>query len=234
MRRNANMDHTLTIWDNGSCNELREWLQDEFKPDLLVLSENVGKDTARTTLMRMALPDAIVGYSDDDMYFYPDWLRPQVELLQHFPNVACVTGYPVRTSFRWGNTKTKDWARINATLEHGRFLPQQWEDDFADSIGRDVDAHKQTSATDLDARIEYKGAKAYATSHHCQFIGWSNTLTRIQTYSRAAMASDKPFDMALDSIGLRLSTINRYTRHIGNVLHDELRKEINAAELVPV
>lgn len=232
MRNNAGMDHTLMVWDNGSCDKLRDWLRYEFKPDVLVLSENVGKNTARTTLMRMALPDAIVGFSDDDIYHYPSWLRPQVELLQEFPNVACVTGYPVRTSFRWGNERTKAWAHEHAQMETGKFLPQQWEDDFAVSIGRDIQAHRDMTVNDNDVRITYKGRQAYATSHHCQFVGFAKTLTRIQTYTRAAMASDRPFDEALNELGLRLATTQRYTRHIGNVLHDELRKEINTAELI--
>jgi len=231
MRNHADLPHTLMVWDNGSCPALRDWLQNEFKPDVLILSPNVGKNTARTALFRMVPATSVIGFSDDDMYFYPDWLKPQLELLQHFPNVACVTGYPVRTSFRWGNECTKAWALSNAEMEAGRFIPQEWEDDFAVSIGRDVQAHRDTSKTDMDVRIKYKGKSAYATSHHCQFVSTAKQLNRITVFDKWAMASDRPFDEALDKLGLRLATTNRYTRHIGNVLHDELRKEIEAAEM---
>jgi hypothetical protein len=44
------------------------------------------------------------------------------------------------------------------------------------------------------------------------------------------MADERLFDITLDTLGLRLATTQRLTRHIGNVLHEELRKEIHAIE----
>jgi hypothetical protein len=42
---------------------------------------------------------------------------------------------------------------------------------------------------------------------------------------RDAMGDEKPFDWAVDNAGLlRLTTTERYTRHIGNILDDELRE----------
>src|SRR5690349_3470625 len=66
MREGAHVEHTFAVWDNGSIPELRRWLQYDFKPDMLMLSENVGKNNARTALFRMAPPDTVVAYSDDD------------------------------------------------------------------------------------------------------------------------------------------------------------------------
>ncbi len=226
MMQNAQMEHSLAVWDNASCTEFREWVQDEIKPDVFIQSFNAGKTAGRTSLTRMIPPRKTVCYSDDDMFYYPNWLKPQIELLQHFPNVACVTGYPVRTSFRWGNANTKAWAEKNGTLEKGRFIPQQWEDDFAVSIGRDVQWHRESSYKDLDYRITYKAKQAYATSHHCQFIAKSEVIGRLLSFDGRAMGDEKPTDIILDQIGLRLATIERLTRHIGNVIHDELRKEI--------
>lgn len=226
MRMGARRAHTLMVWDNGSCPELRDWLQNVFKPDVLILSGNVGKNTARTSLFGMVKADSIVTFSDDDMYFYDNWLNPQIELLQNFPNVASVSGYPVRTSFRWGNENTLNWAKMNGTLECQRFMPEQWERDFCLSIGRDYEAHRQTTATENDYRVTYQGRQAYCTSHHCQFIGNAGTLNKVKVYDTLALGSERNYDIALDKLGLRLSTTKRLTRHIGNVIHDELRKEI--------
>jgi hypothetical protein len=228
MRENAKLPHSIMIWDNGSCPELRDWLQFVFKPDVLILSENIGKNSARSMLFRMQHPNSVIGFSDDDIYYYPDWLNPQLELLRHFPNVACVTGYPVRTAFRWGNANTKAWASANAKLEYGRFIPREWENEFAVSIGRDIDDHTKSTAADKDVRITYKGLQAYATSHHCQMLTTAKQINRLAVFDGQAMASDRPLDDALDTIGLRLATIQRYTRHIGNVLHTELKQEIRS------
>ena len=228
MREHADAPHSIAIWDNGSCPELREWLQDVFKPDVLILSENIGKNTARSMLFRMQHPNSVIGFCDDDIYFYHDWLSPQLEILRRFPNVACVTGYPVRTAFRWGNVNTKAWASVNAKLEYGRFIPDEWERDFAVSIGRDIGDHTKSTVADTDVKITYNGLQAYATSHHCQLLTTAKQMNRLAVFDNQAMASDRPFDEALDRIGLRLATINRYTRHIGNVFHAELKKEIEA------
>jgi hypothetical protein len=232
MIQNSDVEFSLAVWDNNSCDVFREWVKDEVRPDVFVESVNLGKNTGRTALTRMVPPGTIICYSDDDMYFYPGWLSPQIELLQHFPNVACVTGYPVRTSFRWGNEKTIAWARKNGKVESGRFIPQQWEDDFAVSIGRDVKAHKSGTVDDVDHRVTYQGKQAYLTSHHCQFIAYAGTVGRVVSWDSKAMGDERPFDMVMDELGLRLATTERYTRHIGNVLHDELREEITRSERV--
>jgi len=79
MRDNAGLDCQILIWDNGSCQEFRDWLLNEYKPDAVVLSMNVGLSNARAGLIRMLPPDVILGVSDDDMYFYPNWFKAQVE-----------------------------------------------------------------------------------------------------------------------------------------------------------
>jgi hypothetical protein len=236
MTEHAGMEYSIAIWDNNSCAELREWIRHEINPEIFVESINIGKTAGRTAIARMLPPGSILCYSDDDMYFYPDWLRPQMELLQHFPNVACVTGYPVRTSFRWGNENTKRWAQDKsngAKLETGRWLPDEWERDFAVSIGRDPDWHvNDYTANDYEARITYKGMAAYATSHHCQFIARSEIISQVLSWDGMAMGDERVLDVRLDELGLRLATTERYTRHIGNVLHPELREEIARYERV--
>lgn len=224
MRQNANMDHTLMVWDNGSCDPLRQVLPD--LADVVILSPNIGKTAARTSMIRMLPPGTIVGYSDDDMYFYPDWLAPQIDLLKHFPNVAAVTGYPVRTASRWGCDNTLAWAEEHAKLERGQFIPRQWEDDFCVSIGRDPEWHRQASARDREGLVTYEGKQAYCLGHHCQFIGYQEQLFKAAAWDGKAMGDEKVLDRALDAVGLRLATTQRLARHIGNVLHEELRKEL--------
>lgn len=220
MRSNAEMETTVIVWDNGSCREFREWLVDEYRPDTAILSSNIGKAAARAALFRMCPPNRIIGYCDDDIYFSPGWLRPQIDLLKTFPNVSAVTGYPIRTQFRWGVIHTHEWARRNGIMEVGRFLPKEWEDDFCKSIGRDPTWHEDYTKNDLDYRATYKGKTAYLTSHHCQFIGYRDVLVGTIYHDGAAMGDEKTFDNNLDELGLRLATTQRLTRHIGNVLED--------------
>jgi len=224
MRENAGLDCQILIWDNGSCQEFRDWLLNEYKPDYVVLSNNVGLSNARAGLIRMLPPDVILGVADDDMYYYPDWFKAQVELMKYFPNVGQVSGYPVRTQMRWGNKRTLEWARKVAVVEEGSFIPAEWDRDYCTSIGRDYEWHKKQTENDWDYRITYRGVQAYAFAHHCQFICKVKLLANLMRFTTEAMSDDKPFDWAVDNTGmLRLTTINRYTRHIGNVLDDDLK-----------
>ena len=224
MRENAGLDCQILIWDNGSCQEFRDWLLNEYKPDYVVLSNNVGLSNARAGLIRMLPPDVILGVADDDMYYYPDWFKAQVELMNYFPNVGQVSGYPVRTQMRWGNKRTLEWARKVAIVEEGSFIPAEWDRDYCTSIGRDYEWHKKHTENDWDYRITYRGVQAYAFAHHCQFICKVKLLANLMSFTTEAMSDDKPFDWAVDNTGmLRLTTINRYTRHMGNVMDDDLK-----------
>lgn len=224
MRENAGLDCDILIWDNGSCQEVRDWLINEYKPDGLVLSPNVGLTSGRAGLLRIVPPDTIIGLADDDMYYYPDWFKASVTLMNHYPNVAQVSGWPVRTQMRWGNRSTLTWARKYAVYEEGKFIPEQEDRDFCTSIGREWAFHLHYTKNDFDKRITYQGVQAYAVAHHCQFICKAGNLVEILRQNREAMSDDKELDNAVDATGmLRLTTTQRYVRHIGNVLDAELK-----------
>lgn len=220
MRNNSKRNHTFFVWDNGSEDGFRQWLQTTFQPDMLMLSMNIGKNNARYAAINMLPLSSIVCYSDDDIYYEDNWLNPQIDLLSSFPNVACVSGYPVRTSFRWGNENTMKWAKENGKVTQGRFISKEYESDYANSIGRDPQQHVEMTVKDIDYKISYEGKEAYLTSHHCQFIGYTVKVRQALFDDGMAMGDEKITDVNLDKVGLRLCTTKRYTRHIGNVLDD--------------
>lgn len=225
MLQGVKLPYSLIISDNGSMPKFVEWVRDEIKPYMLISTPNIGKLIHRKMVAEMLPPETVLGYSDDDMLFMDNWMAPQLDLLQHFPNTACVTGYPVRTSFRWGNMNTRKWAEKRATLEKGRFLPLEWENDFALSIGRKPEDHVLNTKTDMDFLISYHGKQAYATSHHCQQIGYAGTIAKALEYDGMAMGEERTFDEKLDKLGLRLATTQRLCRHIGNVLDESIQLE---------
>ena len=238
MRENAGTYVPVYVWDNGSGIELRDWLINDYRPEFLMLSPNVGKSSARSAILRLFPPETIVGISDDDMYFYPDWLGRHIELLEGFPNVGAVSGWPVRTAFNWGIETTFEWAKKNADeFKMGRFISNEEDRDYCNSIGRDYEWHRDVHSRDnFDFIIEYKGLQAYATAHHCQFIGYAGRLAKLAQWSAKAMPNEKPFDVAIDKAGLlRLTTVDRLTRHIGNVLDEDFKvQELNIEEAVMV
>ena len=226
MREGANREHTFMVWDNGSNSTFRDWLQHIFSPDICILSQNIGKNHARAAAIRSLPLGSIVAYSDDDFYYEDDWLNPQLHILNKF-NAALVTGDPIRTMFRWGCENTINWSNKHGKLEKGRFIPDEYEMDYATSIGRDWETHIKLTEKDIDYKVSYNGTDAYCVGHHAQFVSYvARILPALETPDDTAMPDEKPFDMRVNELGLRLSTIQRYTRHIGNVLDESFKKDL--------
>lgn len=227
MRSRANRDHTFMVWDNDSGEVFRNWLYNDFRPDVTIFSQNIGKNPARAAAIRMMPLGSIVAYSDDDFYYYDNWLAPQIKILNHF-QAQLVTGYPCRMMFRWACKPTLDWSNKHGKLEVGRFIPDGWEKDYAVSIGRDPDYHinEFTKTEDNDYRVSYNGSQAYCHGHHAQFIGYVAKLLPGLSADGMAMSDERIFDESQSKLGLRLCTTERLTRHMGNYIHDELRQEI--------
>lgn len=233
MRENAGIKCAILVWDNGSCDELRDWLINKYRPTYLMLVPNIGKGAAKAGILRTFPPETIIGISDDDMLFYRGWLDEQVKLIHHYPNVGAVTGYPCRSMMK-NNGSTLSWAKENSCeIKTGRFMPDEWEIDYAESTGMDPQAWLEETQRDLDTLIEYQGMKAYATAHHCQAVYIAGKMAPLTAWDSMAAAAEGPWDEAIDKAGLlRLATVERLCRHMGNSIDPKLRKELEGMGLL--
>lgn len=214
-------DYDLIVWDNGSCEEVRDWLRG-FTCKLF-LSCNIGKMNALKFALSGLPPETIVAYGDDDIEYFPGWLAPQIQILETFPNVGAVTGWPVRIASKWGISSALRFGAEHAEMTQGRFIPREWEMDYCDSIGRDATSYEAATWGVPDVKIRYKGVEALATCQHCQFVGYAGRLAPLIQRTDKAMIDEIQFDEAIDKSGyLRLATVERLTRHIGNVLEKGL------------
>jgi glycosyltransferase involved in cell wall biosynthesis len=88
LRETADLPFDLLIFDNGSCEEVLQYLADEKQAgriQILILSEkNLGKGGAWNVILAGA-PGEIIAYADNDVLFYPGWLSKSVQLLETFP-----------------------------------------------------------------------------------------------------------------------------------------------------
>lgn len=234
MRKHAGQDAPVLVWDNGSCSALRDWLHDEFNPEYLVHSPNVGKSSARASILHMLPETTVVALSDDDMLFYPGWLPAHLQILQRWPQVGAVSGWPVRTSLQDSLSATVQWAEKSAIVKRGNLIPGNELRDFAVSIGIEKPGEFTRSvATVDDILIEHLGLRAYANAQHCQFACYAGRIAPLCHWERAAMLNEKPFDAAINAAGLlRVTTEKRYTRHLGNVIDEASWSEIREMEIL--
>ncbi|MCC7187943.1 MAG: glycosyltransferase family 2 protein [Anaerolineales bacterium] len=157
MRNDAGLPFDLMVFDNGSCAEARDYLIGEKEAgriQYLILSEkNVGKGGAWNVMLAGA-PGEIIAYTDSDVLFSPKWLSRSVEILETFPNVGMVTARPFRTPPEFYESTLK-WAKTNAQLEDGQFIPWETFLEFNLSLGQTEEENKKVYAETRDWRITY-------------------------------------------------------------------------------
>jgi glycosyltransferase involved in cell wall biosynthesis len=240
--KNTDHPYDILIFDNGSCSEVVDYLrslQDSGIIQYLILSsQNIGIAGA-IRIMFKAAPGEVLAYSQDDIFFQPGWLQAHLQILDNFPKVGMVSGSPVREQFRYGNQYLQSYLSEypNVSFEYGHFIPDKWERDFYTSTGRDADECMKTARLEnKDILLEYKGIQAYSTAVHFQYIVLKDVMMKGLGNSwepRLMAGPDVELDNKIDQMGYaRLSTFQRYTQHLGNVITPELEKSISL--LVPL
>jgi glycosyltransferase involved in cell wall biosynthesis len=77
LRADAGLPFDLMLFDNGSCEEVQQFLLDEFNTGnieyLLLSQKNLGKGGAWNILFGGA-PGEIIAYTDNDVLFSKNWL----------------------------------------------------------------------------------------------------------------------------------------------------------------
>jgi glycosyltransferase involved in cell wall biosynthesis len=226
---NTQLPYDLMVFDNASCPEVRAFLtaaHEQGKIQYLILSEkNVGKAGAWNFVFGAA-PGEYIAYADSDVYHYPGWLKPQIELLETFPEAGMVTGMPMWTPVEF-STATVEWAEQNpdVILERGRFLP--WEDYWrhSQSLGADETKARAQHDANEDLMIVHQGQRYYVGAAHFQFVARKAALQSVLPIpSERPMGQVRLLDIALNEKGyLRFTTPDWWVQHMGNTLQDEFK-----------
>lgn len=216
----------FVIWDNGSCPDLLNWLFSNARADQYFYSKNIGKQNAINALYGM-FSGSIVAISDDDILHYPGWLAKQLEILNAYPNAGLVSGCTTRHYTKYNHLYGYKW--IVKKKIKSRFIetPIEWDFQHAESIGKTASFGQYIHDHATTVEINYNGTKAVIGGNHCQFVGYADTLRPFLPRTNRYMEPLYPFDRRVDDAHLlRLLTPERMTRHLGNVLTDADREEI--------
>ena len=233
MRKDAGLPFDLMVFDNGSCKEVREFLVDEKEAgriQYLILSEkNMGKGGAWNVMLAGA-PGEIIAYTDADVLFSPNWLSRSVEILETFPNVGMVTARPFRTPGEFYESTLK-WARENAKLDEGQFIPWETFLEFNLSLGQTEEENKKVYAETRDWKIVYKDVTALAGASHWQFTAYKSTLQQFLPFEMdKPMGQVRQLDKRMNDAGLlRLMVSDPLAMNMSNTL-GYLRGELKGGE----
>ena len=214
----AGKDYELIIWDNGSTADFRQHLF-TYKPDVLILSPNVGKSSARLGLAHIAR-GKVFCFSDDDIFYYDGWLNAHLDLLYHFPAPVMISGSPYRLACNNGTRAIHRFAtRPGAILVEGQNISEEDERLYSLSLGNDWERHKLRIAAATDYILEWNGKRAYGHGHHMQFVTWREDVLPFLRPSEVYLDNERHWEQYLDDNNyLRLTTLPRSTWHIGNEL----------------
>ena len=219
--------HDLMDFDNHSCKEVRQYLQEAYEQGViqyLILSDkNIGKIGAWNTMFGAAQGEYVV-FSDGDILFQPGWLPASMELFKTFPNTGMVTARPFRTSTQY-STATIDWARdpkSEVVLEEGCLLDWETYWEHGRSIGVSESKTREDYPKGIDYRLTRRGKVAYVGGGHFQFMAPHGLLKKIIPLpSDQPMRGERALDIAINELGhLRLNTEKAFVYHMGNRLPD--------------
>ncbi len=225
---NTPLPYDLMIFDNGSCDEVKQYLlelQANKKIQYLIFSEkNVGKGGAWDFIFNSA-PGEIIAYSDNDAYFYPGWLEESMRILETYPNVGMVTARPLRTpSELYSNTMR--WARETpeVMIEEGDFISYADFYEFSSTLGYSDEKLEEEYRKRGDIRLTYKGIQAFVGANHFQFVGWKKVLQSLTPFEmQKPLGQVRQLDECLNANGyLRLMTTKPLVQNMSNQVPENI------------
>ena len=233
--KNTPRPYDLMVFDNGSCREVVDYLQGLKQTggiDILLLSaQNLGKIGALQVLFNAA-PGELIAYCDDDILFYPGWLQAELEIMDTYPDVGLVSGVPVRDAVRLSSQATQAFIESHPAdlqVTDQIRIADEWEADWAVSTGRDPEEHLEKSKDRKVQHLTYKGVNAFAVANHFQYLTRKQVILKAlpEQWTGKLMGHMVELEETVDAGGhLRLSTAQRFVRHIGNVVSPALAQEV--------
>ncbi|MGH7380680.1 MAG: glycosyltransferase family A protein [Candidatus Methylomirabilales bacterium] len=229
--KHTDVPYDLLVFDNGSCSEVIQYLLDLRESGVvqyLILSKtNLGVLGAYNVIFSAA-PGRYIAYSDDDILFYPGWLREELHILDTFPRVGMVSGLPTWQNFSKYTRSTLEVAGVDPsiTVERSKGWPRDWVEDYCESIGWDVEGFISMCKDRDIVKLNRDGVSAFGTSTHCQFVTTKSAVSSILPIDPGGktIANVAEFDKKLDSAEfMRLSTVRPYVQHMGNTVSMRVR-----------
>lgn len=218
----------ISIVNNGSCQEVKDFLEDYLSKSLineLINTDNIGKLNA--------ILKAIAGHNfplitiaDCDVYFIKNWQEKTYEVLKAFPMAGTVGLVPQFNMFSNHCTNTLFDNLLNKNCKFYKVEQpiEMWK--FYKSVGWDI--QKEHYYFDSILGIKKGDVLACIGSGHFVATYRKELFDQIERYLpyKLGGTSEKYLDRAAMKRGLwKLTTNKNFAYHMGNVLEDWMNFE---------
>lgn len=222
----------ITIINNGSCNLIVEYLNElhqKQKIQELIHTINIGKLNA--VLKGIVGNDfPLITVSDADVLFLDNWQKATYDVFEYFPKAGAVCPTPSSRSLRT-YTANVCWDlffsnKLKFTaVENSEALKM-----FGISVGNvnfynSVQLKKYLTVSNENKKAVV-GAGHFVATYRAKVF--NNIDNRFTTYKLGGDSEGQFLDIPVIKKGFwRLSTINNYAYHMGNVLEDWMQVEVS-------
>ena len=226
---NTNEDYDLMVFDNGSCDEVIEYLSSLKNKGLiqyLILSEKNFKKLGALNYLLQSAPGKIISYADSDIYFLKGWLQESLKILDTFPEAAKVTAIPIaggdttQISNKFYKSAIKD---STICVKTGKIIEDKFINAHMVSIEKSLAQFNHEHNDRNDTLIERNNTKAYISTADFQFTIRKKSLINILPL---LIEKDEDYydpiyspilERKLDDMGWwQLSTEDYLIHHMGN------------------
>ena len=232
LRENTAEPFDLLVFDNASCDEVKDTLlgwQKEGLIDWLIASRhNLGKTGALNWIIG-GMPNELISYSDSDVLFRPGWLQTSLKILNAFPQAGMITAQP--DFYPLVDGKMQAHLRLDPlefeTVE--RMPSAQAVDEYVLGLGNKPLTRERIEGRPLQVLVNRaNGAQAVIGATHMQFLGRRSLLVQALPLPATLGLSpeeDQALDARVDERGyLHLSTLEPYVYHMGNQVDEIARR----------
>ncbi len=222
----------ITIVDNGSCQEVKDWLLEEYESGvietLISHTENIGKVDAILGAARSCREDLIT-VSDSDILFRNGWQEGVEEVFANFQKAGSVAPFPITRHMYYFSTSVAK-AVLKKRLNFG-FEDSEYPEEIADiyqcyqwDFDKSYDGVLPVVKSGAYKAVMGSGHQIMTIRRDVIFgLPEEPSFIKISNGSEVNWI-DKPID---DNGYWRLSTLRPWVGHMGNTLTEENRKEFS-------
>lgn len=227
-------DCNLMVFDNGSCQEVIDFLQAEQQRgaiDWLVLSNHNMSKAGAINWAFSVLENDYLAYTDSDILFRPGWVEESLAVFDQFDKAGIVAVQPPFFDLMKDEFLSLESIRADERYQVEEMLPdQRWVEEYCRGVGISEEKRKHYETKPLFKATSRSGAgEAWIGATHAQFMvsqEVGKAMLPLPVSGRLMAADAKEINRKPEALGYwQLSTLDSHFYHMGNVLNEQVLEE---------